>query len=187
MTDGEFEYVKPPHFYIDKEAEEDIIPLPKITKERTVSTSNPLMDGDKTMEMNETENEDYKNNVNETLHTFPTNVTPSDDFDPEAVSDEKETVDEVKESSGQVTEIEISIDDDNTSTQKITVKETEKPSRGRTPKLLGKEEEVAAKYSDGMTLKDLAQEYDVSVPCVSGAIKRTGTEIRSRGRQRKAN
>ena len=92
MPDGEFEYVKPPHFYIDKEAEEEIIHSPKITKERTVSTANPLMDGDKTMEMNETENADYKDNVKETLHTFPTNVTPSNDFDPEAVSDEEETV-----------------------------------------------------------------------------------------------
>ncbi len=172
MPDGEFEYVKPPHFYIDKEAEEDTIPSPKIS-EKTVSTSNPLMDGNKEMNTNEDNTQ-----ITETLHTF--DDTPT--FDPEAVAEEDT---ESVEENGQTAEIEISIDDDSTSTQKIVVKETEKPSRGRTPKLRGKEEEIAAKYSDGMTLKDLSEQYGVSVPCVSGAIKRTGTEIRSRGRQKK--
>tara|TARA_Y100000004_G_scaffold5842_1_gene6781 strand:+ start:435 stop:953 length:519 start_codon:yes stop_codon:yes gene_type:complete len=172
MPDGEFEYVKPPHFYIDKEAEEDTIPAPKIKSDKIVSTSNPLMDGN--MNNNEDQNE-----INETLHTFD----DSPAFDPEAVSDDEA---EGSEETGQTAEIEISIDDDSTSTQKIVVKETEKPSRGRTPKLLGQEEEIAAKYSDGMTLKELSDQYGVSVPCVSGAIKRTGTEIRSRGRQKKS-
>ena len=145
------------------------------------------MEGDKTMEMNETDQVNYTDDVNETLHTFEDDTSSSSDFDPEATADEEEMTEEGEEHTGQTAEIEISIDDDSTSTQKIVVKETEKPARGRTPKLLGKEEEVAAKYSDGMTLKDLAEQYGVSVPCVSGAIKRTGTEIRSRGRQKKAN
>ena len=72
MPDGEFEYVKPPHFYIDKEAEEDTIPAPKIKSDKIVSTSNPLMDGN--MNNNEDQNE-----INETLHTFD----DSPAFDPE--------------------------------------------------------------------------------------------------------
>ena len=192
---GEFEYVKPPHFYIDKEAEEEsLVPTPKPKINDNASTarfersSNPLMDTN----MNDFNTTDEgMDNVTEDLHIADTEEATPASISFLSASNEDPETEEEEDMEGDVhtdaatTEIEISIDDDSTSTQKIVVKETSKPTRGRTPKLQGREEEVAAKYGDGMTLKQLAEQYDVSVPCVSGAIKRTGAEIRSRGRQRK--
>lgn len=104
------------------------------------------------------------------------NNISDDETSPEEVTDEDKGVEQ---------EIEIEIDDE-TSTTKIVVKETVKPSRGRTPKLSGLEEEVAAKYREGLTLKKLGELYEVSVPCVSNALKRAGEVPRSRGRQKKS-
>ena len=132
MATGEFEYVKPPHFYIDQASKED----PGIPtfgrKRREVIDPNPLING----------------------------VRPE--------SNENE--------------VEINIDDENTSTKKIVVKtKKRKPIPGRTPKLKGLEEEIAEKYSSGMGLSELAKLYGVSMPCISKTVRRAGGEIRGRG------
>ncbi len=136
MAAGEFEYVKPPHFYVEDAPKLDVL---RLTKDADMVNST---------------------NLNES-QTVP----------------ETETV--VEQS-----EIEIEIDDE-TSTTKIVVKETSKPTRGRTPKLGGLEQEIADKYKNGGTLKELGEEYGVSVPCVSNALKRAGETVRSRGRKKK--
>tara|TARA_Y100000310_G_scaffold344166_2_gene455483 strand:- start:2648 stop:3067 length:420 start_codon:yes stop_codon:yes gene_type:complete len=137
MAVGEFEYVKPPHFYVEDTGDS------QPTRTKTI------------ME-----------NVNDIC---------DDETSPKA---------EIVEDQGVEQEIEIKIDDE-TSTTKIVVKETVKPTRGRTPKLSGLEEEVATKYREGLTLKRLGEIYEVSVPCVSNALKRAGEVPRSRGRQKK--
>tara|TARA_Y100000034_G_scaffold56023_1_gene68675 strand:+ start:937 stop:1359 length:423 start_codon:yes stop_codon:yes gene_type:complete len=138
MAAGEFEYVKPPHLYVEETTSElDLVEL-------------------ETTKMDNTD--DLKENETETL------------VDTEGHEEQAE--------------IEIEIDDD-TSTTRIVVKESTKPTRGRAPKLKGVEQEIAEKYRNGSTLKDLGEEYDVSVPCVSNALKRAGETVRSRGRQKK--
>tara|TARA_Y100000034_G_scaffold94031_1_gene113912 strand:+ start:244 stop:657 length:414 start_codon:yes stop_codon:yes gene_type:complete len=133
MATGEFEYVKPPHFYIDNPEEE----------------------------------------LNAASENLSVKKTPS--LEPELETE--------MDNSKETAEIEIEIDD-KTSTTKIVVKESTKPVRGRTPKLSGKESELAAKYRKGATLKELGAEYGVSVPCISNALKRAGETVRSRGRQK---
>lgn len=41
---GEFEYVKPPHFYMDKASEEEDL-LPHIKKRKKITSPNPLVNG----------------------------------------------------------------------------------------------------------------------------------------------
>jgi len=84
-----------------------------------------------------------------------------------------------------VAEIEIEIDDKGTSTRKITVREASKPTRGRVPKLESKQKEIITLYNSGTSLKELAEQFGVSVPCVSNTLKRAGVEVRPRGRQKK--
>ena len=182
MAIGEFEYVKPPHFYMDQEAEEEDF-LPNLKRNNSKSeTTNPLING-----------------INPVNNTNTNDITVNEDFteieDLQLYDDEEDMLEpeendaplvDTGDSPDNVTEIEIEIDDDSTSTQKIVVKETSKPTRGRTPKLHGQEEEIAAKYADGMTLKELAEIYSVSVPCMSGVVKRAGVEVRGRGRQKKS-
>ena len=91
----------------------------------------------------------------------------------DANSDSEEPVDEV----------EIILNDDDTSTVRITVKKLGKPHIGRPLVLQGLEEEIIAKYQKGAMLKDLAQMYGVSIPCMAAVIRRGGGEIRNRGRR----
>jgi hypothetical protein len=165
MEVGEFEYVKPLHLQVNKDSDEDD-DLPTYKRKQKSTDPNPLING------------------------IPRAVEPIDQKTAVQQSNDmaKEEVDGKPKGTpnqGHVTEIEIELDDSNTSTQKITVKETTRPIRGRTPKLYGLEEEIAEKYSQGITLKDLAEIYGVSVPCMASTVRRAGVEIRSRGRQKK--
>ena len=142
MPIGEFEYVKPPRFYMDKKVEEDL--LPHLTERRDrEKVSNPFING------------------------------------PRPLTDNSE------EWSDNVTEIEIVLDDTKTSTKRIVVKRTVKNRLGRTPKLDGKEDEIVAKYNEGVTLKELAAMYGVSTPCMADTVRRGGGTVRARGRKKR--
>ena len=138
---GEFEYIKPPHFYMDKasESEEDF--LPHVKKRKKMSSPNPLISGKR--------HEGKRG--------------PKD----------------------RVTEVEIILDDDATTTKKIIVTKATKPARGCLPKLHGLELEVAEKYMKGMSLQELADLYGVSVPTLSATVKRAGGDVRKAGRPKK--
>lgn len=157
MPTGEFEYIKPLQFYADDvEVEEDF--LPHLTDKREQArASNPLISGKRPRISEDTL---MANNPK---------------------GEEPRSVDEPEE----VAEIEIIVDDDNTSTHKITVKKLNQPIRGRIPILSGKEQEIIAKYNKGMLLEELAHLYNVSTPCVSRAITRGGGVVRKRGRRKR--
>ena len=137
---GEFEYVKPPHFYMDQASEEELPPF--FSRRRKVEPSNPLINGRR----------------------------------PGAKKEEPKEP---------VAEIEIEINDDKTTTKKIVVTRTRKPTRGCPPKLQGQEQEIAEKYLAGRTLQQLSDEYGASMPCISATIKRGGAVVRSAGRPKK--
>jgi len=138
---GEFEYVKPPHFYIDKASEPEEDFLPHIKKREKVTSPNPLISGKRHKGKRDPKNK--------------------------------------------VTEVEIILDDENTTTKKIIVTESSKPARGCLPKLHGLEMEVAEKYMQGMSLQELADLYGVSVPTLSATVKRAGGDVRKAGRPKK--
>ena len=157
MPTGEFEYIKPPQFYADDvEVKEDF--LPHLTDKREQArASNPLISG-------------KRPRISEDIPV----VNNPEGEEPQPV-----------DASEEVTEIEITVDDANTSTHKIIVKRLNKPIRGRIPILCGKEQEIIAKYNEGMILEELAHLYNVSTPCISRAITRGGGVVRKRGRRKR--